>query len=64
MPPDTITLKPRCATYTCGTAIHKLFARLANLQRREERIECKESVQNPVVGNALTGRTREAIDCK
>ena len=29
-------------------AVHKLFARLADLQRPEERIACKKSVQNPV----------------
>jgi hypothetical protein len=29
-------------------AVHKLFARLAELQRLEERVACKESVQNPV----------------
>jgi len=29
-------------------AVHKLFARLADLQRPEDRIACKESVQNPV----------------
>ena len=29
-------------------AVHKLFARLADLQRPEERIACKEWVQNPV----------------
>jgi len=28
-------------------AVHKLFARLADLQRPEERIACKKSVQNP-----------------
>jgi len=29
-------------------AIHKLFIRMAELQRPEERILCNESVQNPV----------------
>ncbi len=29
-------------------AVHKLFARLADLQRPGERIACKQSVQNPV----------------
>jgi hypothetical protein len=29
-------------------AVHKLFARLADLQRPEERMACKKSVQNPV----------------
>ena len=29
-------------------AVHKLFARLANLQQPEERVACKRSVQNPV----------------
>jgi integrase len=29
-------------------AVHKLFARLADLQRPEERIACAKSVQNPV----------------
>jgi integrase len=29
-------------------AVHKLLARLADLQRPEERTECKKSVQNPV----------------
>jgi hypothetical protein len=29
-------------------AIHKLFARLADLQRPEEQAACNESVQNPV----------------
>ena len=29
-------------------AVHKLFARLADLQRPEDRIACKKSVQNPV----------------
>ena len=29
-------------------AVHKLFARLADLQRLEDRIACKKSVQNPV----------------
>jgi hypothetical protein len=29
-------------------AVHKLFARLVDLQRPEERIACKKSVQNPV----------------
>ena len=29
-------------------AVHKLFARLADLKRPEERAECKKSVQNPV----------------
>jgi len=29
-------------------AVHKLFVRLADLQRPEERVECKKSVQNPV----------------
>jgi integrase len=29
-------------------AVHKLFARLADLQRPEESIECAKSVQNPV----------------
>jgi hypothetical protein len=29
-------------------AVHKLFVRLADLQRPEERMECKKSVQNPV----------------
>ncbi len=29
-------------------AAHKLFVRLADLQRPEERIECTKSVQNPV----------------
>ena len=29
-------------------AVHKLFARLADLERPEERTECKKSVQNPV----------------
>jgi len=29
-------------------AIHKLFARLADLEQPEERIACKRSVQNPV----------------
>ena len=28
--------------------VHKLFARLAELQRPEERVECNKSVQNPV----------------
>jgi integrase len=32
-------------------AVHKLFARLADLQRPEERIACKRSVQNPVSWN-------------
>ena len=30
------------------TAVHKLFAGLADLQRPEDRIACKKSVQNPV----------------
>ena len=30
-------------------AVHKLFARLADLQRPEERIACQKSAQNPVV---------------
>jgi hypothetical protein len=29
-------------------AVHKLFARLADLQRPEDRIACNKSVQNPV----------------
>ena len=29
-------------------AVHKLFARLGDLQRPEERIACNKSVQNPV----------------
>jgi hypothetical protein len=29
-------------------AVHNLFARLADLQRPEEHIACKKSVQNPV----------------
>jgi hypothetical protein len=29
-------------------AVHKLFARLADLPRAEESIACKKSVQNPV----------------
>jgi hypothetical protein len=29
-------------------AVHKFFARLADLQRPEDRIACKKSVQNPV----------------
>jgi hypothetical protein len=29
-------------------AVHKLFARLANLEQPEERVACKRSVQNPV----------------
>jgi hypothetical protein len=29
-------------------AVHKLFARLSELQRPEDRIVCKHSVQNPV----------------
>jgi len=29
-------------------AVHKLFVRLADLQRPEDRIACKKSVQNPV----------------
>jgi hypothetical protein len=29
-------------------AVHKLFARLAELQRPQARIACKQSVQNPV----------------
>ena len=29
-------------------AVHKLFARLADLQSPEERIACKKAVQNPV----------------
>jgi|SRR5580698_6576407 hypothetical protein len=29
-------------------AVHKLFARLAELQQPEERVACKRSVQNPV----------------
>jgi hypothetical protein len=29
-------------------AVHKLFARLAELQRPEDRVACKKSVQNPV----------------
>jgi hypothetical protein len=29
-------------------AVHKLFARLADLEQPEERIACKRSVQNPV----------------
>jgi integrase len=29
-------------------AVHKLFARLADLQRPEDRIACKKAVQNPV----------------
>jgi hypothetical protein len=29
-------------------AVHKLFARLAGFERPEDRIACKESVQNPV----------------
>jgi hypothetical protein len=29
-------------------AVHKLFARLADLQRPEDGIPCKKSVQNPV----------------
>ncbi len=29
-------------------AVHKQFARLADLQRPEERIACTKSVQNPV----------------
>ena len=29
-------------------AVHKLFARLAELQHPEERIACQKSVQNPV----------------
>jgi len=38
-------------------AVHKLFARLAELQRPKERIACKESVQNPVqLEIPLTGR--------
>ncbi|SPF42492.1 hypothetical protein SBA1_460089 [Candidatus Sulfotelmatobacter kueseliae] len=48
MSPDTITLRPRCATYTREAAVHKRLARLADLQRTEERIGCKKSVQNPV----------------
>jgi hypothetical protein len=34
-------------------AVHKLFARLADLQQPEQRIACKKSVQNPAVGDAL-----------
>jgi Phage integrase family len=30
------------------TAVHQLFVRLGDLQRREERMGCKKSVQNPV----------------
>ncbi len=29
-------------------AVHKLFARLADLPQEDERVECKKSVQNPV----------------
>jgi hypothetical protein len=29
-------------------AVHKLFARLADLEQPEERVACKQSVQNPV----------------
>ena len=29
-------------------AVHKLFERLADLQRHDEPVECKKSVQNPV----------------
>ena len=29
-------------------AVHKLFARLADLEQPEERVACKRSVQNPV----------------
>ena len=39
-------------------AFHKLFARLSELQRPEDRIACKQSVQKSgAVGNAPTGRT-------
>lgn len=39
-------------------AVRKRFARLADLQRPEERIACQKSAPNPVeLENALTGRT-------
>jgi len=39
-------------------AVHKLFARLADLRRPEDGIPCKKSVQKSgAIGNALTGRT-------
>ena len=49
MSPDTITLRPRCGAYpTREASLYKLFARLADLQRPEERIAFNKSVQNPV----------------
>jgi hypothetical protein len=35
-------------------ALHKLFARLADLQRPEDRIACTQAVQNPVQSEMLS----------
>ncbi len=46
---DTITFKTTMRyVHPREAAVHKLFARLADLQRPEERIASKKSVQNPV----------------
>ena len=37
-----------CYAHPREAAVHKLFARLTDLQRPEDRVACKKSVQNPV----------------
>jgi hypothetical protein len=44
---DNIKTTRRYVYFREGAA-HKLFVRLADLQRPEERIACTKSVQNPV----------------